>query len=454
MTYDEIREALRRHVDSSGRSWSSERWFAGKDRTVDHVELVDAFVLREVEPVGVFALVDVFFFEGDPQRYHLPYVVDSSAEIREVESSSGLWLETVAALREERVLEGEHGVLRFRRSAEEFPLPERCATARRLSVDQSNTSVVLDEALLLKIYRRIELGVNPDVEVSEFLSSRVGFERSPRVAGWFEHESSKGIASLGLFCEFLPQATDGWVHALTLAGDTNRRQEWLDYARSLGELTADLHRALASRSEPPFAPETVTEEHVGVLRERAEAALECASRPSMDLPAFVLDRLPYLLKRESDGRGAGTGGRRIRVHGDFHLGQIVLSDGRLYVVDFEGEPLRSMDERRAKDSPLRDVAGMLRSFHYAISVAGQSDAATELANLNATREHFLHAYHRGIEGATPALVPGEPTSTQLLELLELEKALYEYVYETRYRPGMREVPRSFLSRYFDQEPAS
>jgi len=448
MHHDEIVEALRRYVDPSRRDWFGERWFAGKDRAIDHVELADRFVLCKAETVGVLALVDVFFLEGEPQRYQLPCVVDSNAEVRTPEPSDALWLETVAALREERVLEGDHGVLRFRRSAAGFPLPRRCGSARSLCVDQSNTSMVLDETLLLKVFRRVEPGVNPDVEMSEFLSSRAGFERAPRVAGWIEHESSKGVASLGLFSELLPQARDGWEHALELAGDPGRREEWLDHVSSLGDLTAELHLALASRSEPPFAPEALAHGHIDALRDRVWNALEEARCPPMELPEPASERLPLLLGGgEHRGDDSPAGGLRIRVHGDYHLGQIVLSGGRSYVVDFEGEPLRTLDERRVKDSPLRDVAGMLRSFHYAICVRGRSEAAAALTDLAETRERFLDAYRGSMEGAAPSLIPPEPLSSRLLELLEFEKALYELAYESRCRPEMRAVPMSYLSRY-------
>lgn len=328
---------------------------------------------------------------------------------------------------------------------------ESAAWARPIGADQSNSSLVYDERLILKLFRRLQPGPNPEVEVTSALS-RVGF---PWIAPALGTDSAAGF-DLALLQPFLPGAVEGWALALTslrdLFGifdtqsipvlDPNAPPptsapadpalaggDFAAEARRLGETTAGMHVALA--------------EAFGSARGDGRAWADDIERQIR--PVFGAGRLPDVLDRlRQVDPGLAT-----RIHGDYHLGQVMRTDSGWYVLDFEGEPARPLDERRRPTSPLRDVAGMMRSMHYASAVAlidhnGDGDAAAS-AWEDRNRRAFLDGYLP--EAQSAGILPADMESTEtVLAAFELEKAVYELSYERSYRPEWEHIPRAALRR--------
>ena len=299
---------------------------------------------------------------------------------------------------------------------------EQVGTARPLGAEQSNSSVVYDERLILKLYRRPPDGPNPDAEVTDALAARGFANVAPLLGRWSVDGVDRAIAQ-----PFLRGGTDGWELAVAAAraGD-----DFSAEAGRLGAVTAALHGALADAfgTYPP----DVTEWEANVANQ-----LERTGNSSVDGDAVAS---AVAVMRTLEDCGAA-----LRVHGDYHLGQVLRTDDRWYVLDFEGEPARPLSERRAPASPLRDVAGMLRSFDYAGRVGG-ADPAWE----QACRHALVDAYADAV--ADRGLVPSDPAAfTALLTVFELEKAVYEVGYEAANRPDWVDIPLAAVRRLL--EPA-
>jgi maltokinase len=319
---------------------------------------------------------------------------------------------------------------------------EDVTRVRPMGAEQSNTSLVFDDRLVLKVFRRLHDGPNPDIEVTTALAG-AGFEHvAAPVATWEED----GV-HLAVVQPFLAGGTDGWALALTSLRDfygsdcTDPADCGGDFAfeaRRLGTVTAEMHTALAGALGSGGAD---TGEWAGLMARQLERVAPEASWNAAARAVF--DRL----------RSVPAPGAAIRVHGDFHLGQVMRTDTGWFVLDFEGEPARPLDERRERSSPLKDVAGMLRSFHYATAVAlrereefdwetlGPKAEAWEALN----RLAFLEGYKAtaGIE----ALVPTDPREFHAaLSAWELDKAVYEVKYERDHRPDWVEIPESAITR--------
>jgi trehalose synthase-fused probable maltokinase len=321
-----------------------------------------------------------------------------------------------------------------------------------MGAEQSNTSVVFDERLVLKAYRRLEAGVNPELELLRFLTER-GFPNVAALSGWYEHSGRLMDATLGTLQAFVPGDRDAWALALdSLAG---RDCSFFERLRRLGEVTGAMHAALASdSSDPAFAPEEPSAENLGILAATIDEEIgsvfanlppDPALEPIAGRSEEVRDSLRALA-------GIGGAGRVIRHHGDYHLGQALWSGDDWVILDFEGEPARSLPERRRKRSPLRDVAGMLRSFAYAASVAEMEHGVAETADWESrSREEFLAGYLPAAEPAS-ILPPGRESLEKLLALFELEKAVYELRYELDHRPEWVRVPVAGIVRLLAPEP--
>ncbi|MBV9880976.1 MAG: hypothetical protein JO180_10800 [Gemmatirosa sp.] len=350
------------------------------------------------------------------------------------------------------------------------------SSSRVLSAEQSNTSIVYDDRVILKLFRRLEPGVQPDVEVTAFLTRR-GFAHVPALLGTLSIDDASGAAVAAMAQRFVPGARDAWAFAVdraraAVAGDAPPREYADGEARRLGAVTRALHDALASDADDAdFAPrraeaDTVArwaaaasesvEQGVALLRERLVAgALDALPDASATAARGVADAgvdavvatVNRLAAKASHDAGAAT-----RHHGDYHLGQVLRApdDGALFVIDFEGEPSRALEVRRARHCPLRDVAGMLRSFAYAGATAAldrpDDAAAAERARTweAVAREAFLDGYFG--DGAA-AFLPAERASADaLLAMFELEKAFYELAYELRNRPTWVPIPLAGIAR--------
>ena len=401
-----------------------QRWFASKAREVASVNVLEEIELSEA-PALDLEIVEARFQAGTHELYQLlPGEPEGMRVLADL-------------LGEEATVRGVsfHGGL------------TPSGPIRSMGAEQSNSSIVFGEEQVLKIFRRIEPGENPELEMLRFLSMR-GFENVAKLTGWYEYSGELMDATLGILQEFVPESRDGWQLAL------DDPQGLLARIPELGVATARMHNILASdASDVAFAPEEPSEEALSLLTATIDEQIE---RGFLDLPQDD-ERVAPIAGRGEEVRDrlqmlshVGVGGRLIRHHGDYHLGQTMLTDERWVILDFEGEPARSLLDRRRKRSPLRDVAGMLRSFAYAAS------ASELLRGLPApggwedqARAAYLDAYLDTIE---PFLLPaGRSAIEKLLAIFELEKAIYELHYELNNRPDWVRIPVAGIDRLVQEE---
>jgi predicted trehalose synthase len=403
---------------------AAQRWFSAKSHRIVDTRVEDRLRVDG----GVVHLVRVELDDGSASIYVVPLRETSPpADAFDDPAFARALLDLIPSAGR---VEGERGAIVGRPSTG-FPadLPAG-ATAHRLDGEQSNTSVTFGEALIVKYFRRLVPGVNPELEISRHLSERVAFPYTPRLAGALDYVGADGqAAAFAVAHQLVAGARDGWrwlLEALGRGDDTHPALE------RLGARTAALHLAFARDvADPAFEPETITAADVTRWTAAVQAQLDAAR-------AALGGRLPEGVPPGVDGSGLGglIGAVKLRHHGDFHLGQtLTVGDGaEFYIIDFEGEPLRPLDERRRKHTPLRDVAGMLRSLGYAAATAGAS-ATWE----SGARSAFLGGY-RATAGRAPFL-PVEATAfARALAVLEVEKAAYEVVYEANNRPDWVAIP--------------
>jgi len=316
--------------------------------------------------------------------------------------------------------------------------------------EQSNTSIVYGQRAILKIYRRLEPGIHPEVEICRFLTTRTDFRGTPPLLGVLRLRTAAGEAVAGMLQAFVPDALDGWNYVLDALTDGAERCDddgALDREiEALGRLTAELHAALASTPDDPhFAPRPTADADIQRWRAAADAQLTAtlgrlATRHT-DLPPDIaaaahdlLGRAHALRARLAAPIAAAAVGPQIRHHGDYHLGQVLHArDDGWRIIDFEGEPARTLHERRALNHPIRDLAGMLRSFAYVAAVAARSEPGAKPAVWEqALRTAFLRGYD-------PALAH-DPERLRLLALFETERLFYELGYELGSRPDWAWIP--------------
>jgi maltose alpha-D-glucosyltransferase/alpha-amylase len=344
--------------------------------------------------------------------------------------------------------------------------------SRLVAGEQSNSSVIYGDRAIFKLFRKLEQGINPDVEVTRFLTTRTSFRDTPELLAELAFESEEqGRGVAGMLTRFVSGAEDGWRYALGQLGvylsaggnGGDPSNSFADDARRLGAVTRAMHAALATPSDDPaFRTEPVTGNDIARWTERAlhtvDSALDLlASRASSLEPRtsamaraiagrrVAIHELLDEASRGARGERAVDQGIKSRAHGDYHLGQLLhAGDGRWYVIDFEGEPARALAERREITSPARDVAGMLRSFGYAAATGAAkagglgTNPAIEIRSAHWDRDaraSFLDAY-----GADP--------NDPLIELFEMEKMFYELEYELNNRPDWVWVPLRAIARLF------
>lgn len=447
-----------------------QRWFGYKGHALAGVELVDEAILEDGPPALVLAIIAVDF-EGKVLFFQVPLLVDEDGTARDVTADPGRLKLIGELMRNCDSIKGAHGVFQFSGPGlDPLAPPPGENTVRIMGAEQSNTSCVLDEQVILKFFRRVEVGSNPDVELNRLLTSE-GFDHVPAHVGEVTYEGTidgeEVSIDLAIAQQFLADATDAWEDMLARLGrfydevdpadaaedhrflTEERAGPMLQEIEELGDVCASMHIALArDEGDPSAAPERMDRDDATALIERIEASLEISSALG-DLKHRIRDRLTIL--DELDDLGAKT-----RVHGDLHLGQVMTSSRGWMILDFEGEPLRSLEERRTKRSPLKDVAGMLRSFSYAATAALFERAGPESEDWAAlepwaqcwealARERFLQGYlTRAHEGRF--LPAGRGSLTALLSVFEIEKAVYELAYEEGHRPDWVRIPLHGIRR--------
>jgi len=508
------------------------RWFGGKARQIKATTFSEIVPIPWNSTESCFIEIQVEYTEEDPELYVVPLSFASGERADQIrESSSGAVLAQVTV----RQKDGEKsGVLYDAVLDKEFckSLVEMIARRRHLRgsagdffasptrvmrealttsiadldvastrLEQSNSSIVFSDQLILKLFRRVYRGVNPDLEVGYFLSERVSFPHAPLVAGRIEYRTKRGeTAAVGLLHRYVPNEGDAWRHTLDALSQYFNRAvtkpvndlygelpamafvhllqstaipefageligPFLENAKLLGQRTAELHTALASdRENPDFAPEPFSvlyqrslyqsmRNHSGqmflLLRRNLNALHGVVFNEALkvlDMQNEVINQFRAVLSRKITAK-------RTRIHGDFHLGQVLYTGKDYVIIDFEGEPAKPLTERRIKRSPIRDVAGMLRSFHYAAytSLFGHLGSAMvrpeDLAALEPwarlwnvwISSTFLNSY---LDHAMPAgFLPTDREGLNiLLNIYLLEKALYELGYELNNRPDWLRIP--------------
>ncbi|MFJ9518403.1 maltokinase [Kitasatospora sp. NPDC101801] len=438
----------------------SQRWYAGKGRAITSITPVVGTPLQVGDPALLHLLIQVEYAGdgGSSQcdvyqlllgiRSQEPPGIGPGAVLGRLRGGpyDGAALydavhdpELTGRLLEHLATGDRFGALSFRRTpGPGLPgnLPGRASTA-----EQSNSSVIYGTAFILKLFRRISPGTNPDLELSLALS-RAGSTRIPRVAAWFESRMEGAEpATLGLLQRYLPNAEDGWELALDqvgrLKGDPSPGNFAIE-AHRLGRATAEVHRVLARTMPVARLDRTETHRLATAMTERLDHAVTAVPgltryRPALRaafqaLTADHLDGLPVQ-----------------RIHGDLHLGQAMRTPHGWVLLDFEGEPAKPLAERRLPQPALRDVAAMLRSFDYAAAhlLAG-TPSDPELAHLAASwagrnRTAYCAGYAAG-GGMEPSSAP------ELMRALEIDKAVYEVVYEARHRPSWLPIPLAAINR--------
>jgi maltokinase len=439
----------------------AQRWFGSKAREVTSLGVLDMVPLRLEPRLLASVMVEARFAPGTHEVYQVPVAfrpVEEGWSESVIAETDGLTIYDALAdpeeghallelMRANARLESEHAVSEFH-WVEGTRDPGPSAVVRPMGAEQSNSSLVFDEALALKLYRRVEAGVNPELELLRFLTDR-GFDSVPALAGWYGYTGRLMEATLGVMQEFLPGARDGWELALEELG--TEPEAFLERVRALGEVTGRLHTALGSdASNPAFAPEEPSAETLGLLTATIDEEIE---RIFLDLPED--ESLEPIAGRGEDVREqlrllthVGSRGKLIRTHGDYHLGQTILAHRGWVVLDFEGEPARALTERRRKRSPLRDVAGMMRSFAYAASASEILRGVVPPEDWEErARDEFLDAY---LDATDPSLLPASRHGVeQMLSVFELEKAVYELRYELNNRPDWVRIPVSGILRLLE-----
>jgi maltose alpha-D-glucosyltransferase/alpha-amylase len=488
-----------------------QRWFGSKSKNIVRVKIADSVLFDEHQSALIWVGVD--YVEGDSDSWLLCLAMsfgESAGALREStpnqilatvgsaartgvlheglqRSAPGALLEILAGGQELRTRGGTliglpSSVLGSLRGSQ--PL-----TARVGSAEQSNTSAIFGDRLIMKLFRRQQPGENPDVEIGRFLTETTNFSNIPPFGGSIEvRRADEELATVALLQGLVQNEGDGWqwtleeldryyestasvkspaVSANASEGDEVHPEArehaaiYLDAAAMLGRRTAEMHRALASGRDAAFAPCNPGPGDLETLRDRlaghAAHAFDLLKTNLSRLPedivesaGLALSRRGVLLTKFRTLPGLKNPGQWTRIHGDYHLGQVLRSKGDFAILDFEGEPARPLAERRAKHSPLKDVAGMLRSFSYAAFVAltqyttrrpedfAQLESWARLWEVSVSGE-FLRSYRESI--ADSPIVPADRADfDQLLQIYMLDKALYELVYELNSRPAWIRIP--------------
>jgi len=494
------------------------RWFGGKARTLESLNIIHQEILPTEGSQTVLLLLEASYTSGLSEWYQLPLAFAAGEEaLKKLEGCPQSIICRMKTADEEGVLydalfaeplqqfiiqkmahnarlSQEGGELLFSGSEalQQYVAVTEKITPKVLAAEQSNTSVVYDKNFFLKIYRKVDKAINPDVEITRFLSEQAGFHSVPTYAGAVEWKQGKEGVALGMMQAFVDGGIDGWSYvqerikvfqeavlgqeAIFNAANTvlqpKAALEELDALLQgvpvaertllLAQRTAQLHLALASNKElPDFSPEPFSLHYQRSLYASFQSLIRVAfqtlakklgqlpegiqeeARKVLELREKILDALKRIYAKKLDAY-------KIRIHGDYHLGQVIFTGKDVVILDFEGEPARSFNERRLKRSQLRDVAGMMRSYHYA--ALGSLFLNTEISEENKAQllpymEHwyrhmsdlFLQQYLETLGDSN--LVPKDPADLKMmLQTYTLEKVIYELNYELNNRPDWVIIP--------------
>ncbi|HSK41061.1 MAG TPA: putative maltokinase, partial [Arenibaculum sp.] len=492
-----------------------QRWFGAKDSRIERTRLATAAEFAAGGENYLLARVDVDLAGGgEPQHYFLPLAIDwddthagsaspvlpyTMARVRRGPRLGNLYdamqsdrftralLDAMGRGEDLASAFGKLRVIRTERFADVALSPD--VEIRRMAVEQSNTSVLIGDQLVLKAYRRLVRGTHPELEIARFLTEVAGYRNTPPLVGAIEHVDQDGTPMALVVAQgFVRNQGDGWSFTTEwlereleeirlgtqqptesaserLAMDSGEKETggiYFSLADTLGRRTAELHKAFAIESgDPAFEPEPITEHDLrhwtDAARAQTEQAFAALRQAVAHMPGDRRDEAHLLLDRRReclDLLDHLMEGRldtlKTRHHGDYHLGQVLRAQADWFLIDFEGEPLRSLEERRRKHCPLRDVAGMLRSYDYAAWATVRrlgdhdEDAMSRILGpalewQQKTAQAFLGGYRDAIAGC-PSYPTDPETARRLLDFFLLEKACYEIAYEAANRPGWLDIP--------------
>jgi maltose alpha-D-glucosyltransferase/alpha-amylase len=481
------------------------RWFGAKARIIRELRIVDDPLVSPHPGGARHVLIEVNYTEGAAEIYTLPLQIardeqahrisreaqdaviaafaSSNAILHDATFDPDYRSEIYRIIREQRKLQARRGEIVGSATAAFAAAEDLSANSSVLRGEQSNSSILFGTQYFLKIFRKLEEGINPDVEITRFLTERAKFPHVPAFAGTLEYRSGKNTVVLALIQSAIPNEGDAWRFTLDSIGSYYERvlsrkadvneigstqliQELVggiypEKARLLGQRTGELHRALASETDDPaFAPEPFN----AMAQRSVVQSMRASSRRAFELLRKKLDDLPEAFRAEAEEVLAAenqilaqerrlleqrSAAHKIRIHGDFHLGQ-ALHTGRDFIfLDFEGEPARPLGERKLKRSALRDVAGMMRSFQYAAYSALWQPAMRQedvpflekwadvwYREMSST---FLQSYLAATSDAL--FIPRNEADLRIaLEAYLLDKAVYEIGYELNHRPDWVVIP--------------
>ncbi|MDH4161601.1 MAG: maltose alpha-D-glucosyltransferase [Nitrospirota bacterium] len=527
----EGRQRTRLEEDALPAYLRSVRWFGGKARNLQRVKIIDTIPLDREESAARILLLETFYTEGVSDTYLLPLAFaagDRSAQIAaelphasvarlSVDDQPGLLYDAVydesfranllkmmAAKRRIHGRTGQMVMLPGRRFRSLTAGQGVTVSSQVLKAEQSNTSILYENTLILKLYRRLDEGLNPDPEIVRFLTERAGFEGTPAFGGSIEFlKRGAEPMVMGHLQQFVPNEGDAWTYTLDAVHQFFERvlseaaegrdipslpsslldmnpsalpkklQDliggiYLDTASVLGRRTGQLHKALArGTGDPAFEAEPISTLYqrsvYQSMRNQTRRVMQLLQKNAKKLPEDLQKRAAALLGNEKDILSvfqsllaSKVTAVKTRFHGDFHLGQVLRTGKDFYIIDFEGEPARALSERRLKRSPIRDVAGMIRSFHYAAHSALRSYGSIrpeDIVGLEAWAEAwyvavsgiYLNSYLFTVEDAD--FVPRDRKEFEvLLRCFLLEKAVYEVGYELNNRPDWVTIPMRGIER--------
>ncbi|WP_119459240.1 maltose alpha-D-glucosyltransferase [Rhodospirillaceae bacterium SYSU D60014] len=505
----------------------NQRWFAAKDVGIDAVELVETAEVARSDWVSLFAVCQVALRNGATQDYFLPFAIawENAAEdplvsllpyslgrvrkgprrgvLHDAVADPTFARATVESMHQGRAVPTAHGGRIEFAATSAFPSTDGIEEweISRLGKEQSNTSLMVGDGMVLKAYRRLQPGIHPELEIGRYLTDVAHYRNTPPLLGSVELFDERGQPTvLATLQGFVRNQGDGWSYTLdylsrfldtaqlvpeeelqptpqeTVPGVPAAAESLdpnLQLFHMLGIRTAELHRAFAlDTDDPAFRPAPVTAADLSgwkrKIRKQAQDAITAIRKVRRRLPeaaaedaATLLDHRKALLDRIGELVPARLDAVKTRYHGDYHLGQVIVVKDDFYILDFEGEPARSLADRRAKHSPLRDVAGMLRSFNYAAWSALFDRAALEPRALETLQpwtdlweervsNSFLTGYRETI-GDCPSYPTDADQARNLIDLFSLEKALYEICYEAANRPAWLGIPLRGVTRLLKTE---
>ena len=482
-----------------------QRWFGAKDAHFLQFESKPLATLEGIHGTYPLAICKVSMSGSEVQAYFLPFSAKWGSE--HVRVGAPLLPFTLAKLRsgprvgalldgandqdfirevawaigENKAIEAEDGRVVFLASPNWTPIA-RDAPIRAVGAEQSNVSIIVDERIMLKIYRRLRAGIQPELEIARFLTEIAHYSNTPEFLGAMEYVAESGEhTALAIAFSFVQNQGDAWtavvegldraLEDLALLQDEEVSVETdleglygfpLDLAGRLGTRTGELHRAFATPTDDPaFATEPITRDDIArwsqTLREESDRVLSelegmigSLSETACQHATNLLGARQALSDRIDAIASTPPLGIKTRIHGDYHLGQVLVSKDDVIIIDFEGEPRRTLAERREKSAPLRDAAGMLRSLDYAASAAVDRFAtrkgeppdrvmAVATAWRNRASRDFLSAYVEAVRGV-PIYPADRQAAESLLDLFLLQKGFYEIAYEAANRPHWLSIP--------------